>query len=97
MMAILDVVQAGTEGIPVMDIIIIGTNLLLIVVMCILIHKITAMRKQMTKITDSVEAYLKSIILSEEQEQINNASMLAHRRQEEQSRLINSVLEGIFP
>ena len=77
--------------------IIMGMLLVQLMVIFVSIHKITAIRKQLKKITNQVQDYLQVVMESEEE----NARKLEEDRRasekEAQTQLISSVLEEIFP
>ena len=77
--------------------IIMGIALFQLIIMFLLVHKITVIRKQLKKITDQVQEYLQVVMESEEE----NARKLEEDRRasekEAQTQLISSVLEEIFP
>lgn len=77
--------------------IIMGMLLVQLMTVFVFIHKITAIRKQLKKITDQVQEYLQVVMESEEE----NARKLEENRRasekEAQTQLISSVLEEIFP
>ena len=77
--------------------IIMGMLLVQLMTVFVSIHKITAIRKQLKKITDQVQEYLQVVMESEEE----NARKLEEDRRasekEAQTQLISSVLEEIFP
>ena len=77
--------------------IIMGMLLVQLMVIFVSMHKITAIRKQLKKITDQVQEYLQVVMESEEE----NARKLEEDRRasekEAQTQLISSVLEEIFP
>ena len=77
--------------------IIMGMLLVQLMTIFVSMHKITAIRKQLKKITDQVQEYLKVVMESEEE----NARKLEEDRRasekEAQTQLISSVLEEIFP
>ena len=77
--------------------IIMGMLLVQLMTIFVSIHKITAIRKQLKKITDQVQDYLQVVMESEEE---NARKMQENRRaseKEAQTQLISSVLEEIFP
>ena len=77
--------------------IIMGIALFQLIIMFLLVHKITAIRKQLKKITNQVQEYLQVVMESEEE---NARKMEENRRaseKEAQTQLISSVLEEIFP
>ena len=77
--------------------IIMGIALFQLSIMFLLVHKITAISKQLKKITNQVQDYLQVVMESEEE----NARKLEEDRRasekEAQTQLISSVLEEIFP
>ena len=77
--------------------IIMGMLLVQLMTIFVSMHKITVIRKQLKKITDQVQEYLKVVMESEEE----NARKLEENRRasekEAQTQLISSVLEEIFP
>ena len=77
--------------------IIMGMLLVQLMTIFVSMHKITAIRKQLKKITDQVQDYLQVVMESEEE----NARKLEENRRasekEAQTQLISSVLEEIFP
>ena len=77
--------------------IIMGMLLVQLMTIFVFIHKITAISKQLKKITDQVQEYLQVVMESEEE----NARKLEENRRasekEAQTQLISSVLEEIFP
>ena len=77
--------------------IIMGMLLVQLMVIFVSIHKITAISKQLKKITNQVQDYLQVVMESEEE----NARKLEEDRRasekEAQTQLISSVLEEIFP
>ena len=77
--------------------IIMGMLLVQLMAIFVSIHKITAIRKQLKKITNQVQEYLQVVMESEEE----NARKLEENRRasekEAQTQLISSVLEEIFP
>ena len=77
--------------------IIMGMLLVQLMAFFVSIHKITAIRKQLKKITEQVQDYLQVVMESEEE---NARKMEENRRaseKEAQTQLISSVLEEIFP
>ena len=76
--------------------IIMGMLLVQLMTVFVSIHKITAIRKQLKKITNQVQEYLQVVMESEEE----NARKLEENRRasekEAQTQLISSVLEEIF-
>ena len=77
--------------------IIMGMLLVQLMTIFVSMHKITAIRKQLKKITDQVQEYLKVVMESEEE---NDRKLEENRRaseKEAQTQLISSVLEEIFP
>ena len=74
-----------------------GMLLVQLMTIFVSIHKITAIRKQLKKITNQVQEYLQVVMESEEE----NARKLEENRRasekEAQTQLISSVLEEIFP
>ena len=77
--------------------IIMGIALFQLIIMFLLVHKITVIRKQLKKITNQVQDYLQVVMESEEE---NARKMEENRRaseKEAQTQLISSVLEEIFP
>ena len=77
--------------------IIMGMLLVQLMTIFVSIHKITAIRKQLKKITNQVQDYLQVVMESEEE---NARKMEENRRaseKEAQTQLISSVLEEIFP
>ena len=77
--------------------IIMGMLLVQLMTVFVSIHKITAIRKQLKRITNQVQEYLQVVMESEEE----NARKLEEDRRasekEAQTQLISSVLEEIFP
>ena len=77
--------------------IIMGMLLVQLMTIFVSIHKITAIRKQLKRITNQVQDYLQVVMESEEE----NARKLEEDRRasekEAQTQLISSVLEEIFP
>ena len=77
--------------------IIMGIALFQLIIMFLLVHKITVIRKQLKRITNQVQDYLQVVMESEEE----NARKLEEDRRasekEAQTQLISSVLEEIFP
>ena len=77
--------------------IIMGMLLVQLMAIFVSMHKITAIRKQLKKITNQVQEYLQVVMESEEE---NARKMEENRRaseKEAQTQLISSVLEEIFP
>ena len=77
--------------------IIMGMLLVQLMAIFVSIHKITAIRKQLKRITNQVQDYLQVVMESEEE---NARKMQENRRaseKEAQTQLISSVLEEIFP
>lgn len=76
----------------------------IIAFLCIAIHKIHKTKKKIDAISQAVENYLSIIMeeeLSERQDVVNDAPKIQKTaqqiREEEQNRLISSVLQEIFP
>ena len=77
--------------------IIMGMLLVQLMAIFVSMHKITAIRKQLKRITNQVQDYLQVVMESEEE---NARKMEEDRRaseKEAQTQLISSVLEEIFP
>lgn len=78
--------------------------LLLMIVTSVLIHKINIIQKRMNTIAVEVKRYL-ALVMEEDQAEELRAKAIANaegnqqkkRQEEEQNRLISTVLEEIFP
>lgn len=83
-----------------------GIQVILLVLFCIMAHKITVTKQKIDMITKTVEEYFAAVMEEETTESITavdaenpkeNASILKQQQEEEQNRLISSVLQEIFP
>lgn len=97
MQELLKIGHAVLSDITIVEISTIIIQLVMMIVLFTLVHKITALRKQIKMITTRVEEYLSSIIESEEKTEQEDKIRQYQRQQEKQNQLINSVLEEIFP
>lgn len=79
------------------NLIIMGMQLLNMIVLFFLVHKITAVKKQIKKITGQVEGYLKTVLEAEEESAHEQEESRKAEKNEAQTKLISSVLEEIFP
>lgn len=79
------------------DWIIMGIQFFTLIMLAILSHKISVLRKQMKKITNRVEDYLTSIFEEEERNYQKTQENRRKKQKEAQNQLISSVLEEIFP
>ena len=80
--------------------------ILVLILVCVEIHKINKIKKQMDTVIDKVAAYVDAILQEDEpskmqeiqkEEKKQNESTGRGTKEEAQTRLINSVLEEIFP
>lgn len=88
------------------DGILLGIQLVMVILLCVVIHKISVTKRKMDKITKAVEGYL-SVIMEEDLSSAGKASdtgyadetaeNLKQQQIEEQNRLISAVLQEIFP
>ena len=79
------------------DWIIMAIQFFTLIMLAILSHKITILRKQMKRITNRVEDYLTSIFEEEEKNYQKTQENRRKKQKEAQNQLISSVLEEIFP
>ena len=79
------------------DWIIMAIQFFTLIMLAILSHKITVLRKQMKRITNRVEDYLTSIFEEEEKNYQKTQENRRKKQKEAQNQLISSVLEEIFP
>ena len=77
--------------------IIMGIALFQLIIMFLLIHKITAIRKLLKRITNQVEEYVVAVMESEEESVRKSEENRRAAEKEAQTQLISSVLEEIFP
>ena len=77
--------------------IIMGIALFQLIIMFLLIHKITAIRKLLKRITHQVEEYVAAVMESEEESVRKSEENRRASEKEAQTQLISSVLEEIFP
>lgn len=77
--------------------IIMGIALFQLIIMFLLIHKITAIRKLLKRITHQVEEYVTVVMESEEENAQKSEENRRAAEKEAQTQLISSVLEEIFP
>ena len=77
--------------------IIMGIALFQLIIMFLLIHKITAIRKLLKRITNQVEEYVTAVMESEEESVRKSEEDRRASEKEAQTQLISSVLEEIFP
>lgn len=77
--------------------IIMGIALFQLIIMFLLIHKITAIRKLLKRITNQVEEYVAAVMESEEESVRKSEENRRASEKEAQTQLISSVLEEIFP
>lgn len=77
--------------------IIMGIALFQLIIMFLLIHKITAIRKLLKRITNQVEEYVAAVMESEEESVRKLEEDRRASEKEAQTQLISSVLEEIFP
>ena len=77
--------------------IIMGIALFQLIIMFLLIHKITAIRKLLKRITNQVEEYVAAVMESEEESVLKSEENRRASEKEAQTQLISSVLEEIFP
>ena len=77
--------------------IIMGIALFQLIIMFLLIHKITAIRKLLKRITKQVEEYVAAVMESEEENVRKSEEKRRASEKEAQTQLISSVLEEIFP
>lgn len=77
--------------------IIMGIALFQLIIMFLLIHKITAIRKLLKRITNQVEEYVAAVMESEEESVRKSEEDRRASEKEAQTQLISSVLEEIFP
>ncbi len=86
-----------------------GIGLVMILVLfllCVEIHKVNKMKKQMEKVIDKVISYVDTVLQEDEPAKISEMksdegygkeTSEKDRKEEDQSRIINAVLEEIFP
>lgn len=86
-----------------------GIGLVMILVLfllCVEIHKVNKMKKQMEKVIDKVISYVDTVLQEDEPAKIREMksdegygkeTSEKDRKEEDQSRIINAVLEEIFP
>ena len=77
--------------------IIMGIALFQLFIMFLLVHKITAIRKLLKRITTQVEEYVAAVMESEEESVRKSEENRRAAEKEAQTQLISSVLEEIFP
>ena len=77
--------------------IIMGIALFQLIIMFLLIHKITVIRKLLKRITHQVEEYVTAVMESEEENVRKSEDNRRASEKEAQTQLISSVLEEIFP
>lgn len=93
---ILDYGQAVLNVFSIGEILSCGLHTGIVILLFILLRRITATRKQINQIQEKVEEYLNSIVEAEEQSLQEQETVLRKKQQEQQNKLINSVLEEIF-
>lgn len=80
--------------------------ILVLILVCIEIHRVNKIKKQMDRVIDKVASYVDAILKEDEpskmqeiqkEEKKQNESTGRGTKEEAQTRLINSVLEEIFP
>lgn len=79
------------------DWIIMGILLCNLLVMFLMVHRITTVKKQLKKITDQVEDYIRTIMENEEENVRETEEKRKMSEKDAQTQLISSVLEEIFP
>lgn len=77
--------------------IIMGILIFNLLVMFILVHKITTVKKQLKKMTSQVEDYITAVMQSEEENEREKEQKRKASEKDAQTQLISSVLEEIFP
>ena len=77
--------------------IIMGMLLVQLMTVFVFIHKITAIRKLLKRITNQVEEYAAAVMESEEESVRKSEENRRASEKEAQTQLISSVLEEIFP
>ncbi len=86
--------------------IMLGIQFLLLLLFCIMAHKITVTKRKMDAISKAVEEYLTAVMEEEAKEEAmseniknfeENAINLKRQKAEEENRLISAVLQEIFP
>ena len=62
-------------------------------------HRVRAMKKEMDKVGEQVKNYLNIVLENEEEDslEMDNIKMQNSRRDEEENRIISTVLQEIFP
>lgn len=87
-------------------VLILGAMLLVLLVsVCVLIHKTTVIRKRMDRIANEVKKYIGYVLASEDEKDAQEAEMkkreekaaAKRHREEQQNQVISAVLEEIFP
>lgn len=86
-----------------------GMGLVMILVLfllCVEIHKVSKIKKQMEKVIDKVLNYVDAVLQEDEPSKVHEIKpertgeeeiIIKNGKEEDQSRLINAVLEEIFP
>ncbi len=83
-----------------------GAQILLLILFCVMAHKITVTKRKIDTITKTVEEYLAAVMEEEEAESAkgvysvnpgDDALIQKQREEEAQNQLISSVLQEIFP
>lgn len=72
---------------------------IILVVLLVASHRVHAMKKEMDRIVVQVKNYMDIVLENEEEElqKCNIDAMQKSRREEEENRIISSVLQEIFP
>ena len=72
---------------------------IILAVLLAMAHRVRMMKKEMDKVTEQVRNYLNIVLENEEENTVENAcaKMPDSKRDEEENRIISTVLQEIFP